>query len=256
MPSNTSTVLATIGTILWCIQMIPQIWANYRRKNTEGFPEAMCLLWCLCAPFFAVFLVSENAGIALMIQPHLFGLFCFIVYLQVMYYPPVARPRGQIIARGVAFLVFQVCLEVGFIIPLRKLHREGVTWPTLVFGIIASVILALGLIPPYFELAKRGGRVVGINFVFLSMDFLGAVFSLASLVVDKNEGLDVMGCILYSICASLELGIFVSHAVWLVRTRVFGVPVDEDELDDHEEDEALDSDSNSVCAVESKNESV
>jgi hypothetical protein len=30
-------------------------------------------------------------------------------------------------------------------------------------GVIASVILAAGLIPPYYELAKRGGRVIGIS---------------------------------------------------------------------------------------------
>jgi hypothetical protein len=30
-------------------------------------------------------------------------------------------------------------------------------------GVLAAVLLALGLIPPYFELAKRGGRVVGIS---------------------------------------------------------------------------------------------
>lgn len=33
----------------------------------------------------------------------------------------------------------------------------------MMMAIIASVILALGLIPPYFELAKRNGRVIGIS---------------------------------------------------------------------------------------------
>lgn len=43
-----SNVLGTIGTILWCIQLIPQIWYNYRRKKTDGFPAAMMLLWASC----------------------------------------------------------------------------------------------------------------------------------------------------------------------------------------------------------------
>lgn len=43
-----STVLGTIGTVLWCIQLIPQIWYNYRRKKTDGFPAAMMFLWASC----------------------------------------------------------------------------------------------------------------------------------------------------------------------------------------------------------------
>jgi uncharacterized protein with PQ loop repeat len=43
-----SNVLGTIGTVLWCIQLIPQIWYNYRRKKTDGFPAAMMLLWASC----------------------------------------------------------------------------------------------------------------------------------------------------------------------------------------------------------------
>jgi hypothetical protein len=42
-------------------------------------------------------------------------------------------------------------------------YREGTTWPALLFGIIAAIMLALGLIPPYFELRKRNGRVIGIS---------------------------------------------------------------------------------------------
>lgn len=43
-----SNVLGTIGTVLWCIQLIPQIWYNYHRKKTDGFPAAMMLIWATC----------------------------------------------------------------------------------------------------------------------------------------------------------------------------------------------------------------
>ena len=64
-------------------------------------------------------------------------------------------------------------------------------------AITASVILAIGLIPPYFELAKRNGRVIGISkttkihvlywrlnavdFIFIAIDMAGALFSLMAL---------------------------------------------------------------------------
>jgi hypothetical protein len=44
-------------------------------------------------------------------------------------------------------------------------YARGVSWPLTMMAIIASVILALGLIPPYFELAKRNGRVIGIGMI-------------------------------------------------------------------------------------------
>lgn len=37
------------------------------------------------------------------------------------------------------------------------------TWPDIVVGVVATVLLASGLIPPYFELRKRDGRVIGIS---------------------------------------------------------------------------------------------
>ena len=65
-------------------------------------------------------------------------------------------------------------------------------------GVIAAVLLALGLIPPWVEIWKRRGKVIGISklafetylhidsrlhqgFVFLTIDWLGAFFSLMAL---------------------------------------------------------------------------
>lgn len=37
------------------------------------------------------------------------------------------------------------------------------TWPDLVVGVIAAILLSAGLLPPYFELWKRDGRVIGFS---------------------------------------------------------------------------------------------
>lgn len=42
-----ANVLGTIGTVLWCIQLVPQIWQNWRHKKTEGMPGIMMLLWAI-----------------------------------------------------------------------------------------------------------------------------------------------------------------------------------------------------------------
>lgn len=77
-------------------------------------------------------------------------------------------------------------------------YNHGVTWPDLVVGVIAAILLSAGLVPPYFELWKRDGRVIGFSkfsflvyldwiltwstdWVFLSIDTLGGLFSLFAL---------------------------------------------------------------------------
>lgn len=69
----------------------------------------------------------------------------------------------------------------------------------MLMAISATIIQVVGLIPPFFELAKRNGRVIGIgmgivkplgsealrliylDFWFLTIDYLGAFFSLMAI---------------------------------------------------------------------------
>jgi hypothetical protein len=62
---------------------------------------------------------------------------------------------------------------------------------------VAAILLAAGLLPPYGEAWKRKGRIIGINFAFLTMDSLGAFFSLLSLVTQRT--FDVLGGVIYII---------------------------------------------------------
>ncbi len=48
-----ANVLGTIGTVFWCIQLVPQIWYNYKKKKTDGLPALMMFLWALCWYFHA-----------------------------------------------------------------------------------------------------------------------------------------------------------------------------------------------------------
>ena len=53
MPPQTSTpvaanILGTIGTFFWCVQLVPQIYHNWRNKKTDGLPGLMMFLFELC----------------------------------------------------------------------------------------------------------------------------------------------------------------------------------------------------------------
>lgn len=72
-------------------------------------------------------------------------------------------------------------LEVLLTFMIRIPYRRGVSWPVTLVGVVAAVLLIVGYAPVPFELWKRRGRVVGIDFGFLTIDWFGAFFSLMAI---------------------------------------------------------------------------
>lgn len=211
-----ANVLGTIGTVLWCIQLVPQIWHNWHNKKTDGLPWIMMFLWALCAVPFGVYMIVQQVNIPIQVQPHIFGVLALVSTGQIMLYN-----HGWSVKKASLFVVGMSALfggvEALLILTIRIPYRKGITWPNLVVGIVATILVISGLIPPYFELWKRRGRVVGINFVFLSTDTFGALFSLFALVAQNS--FDILGGVLYIFVVVLEIGIMMSHVIWLFRHR-------------------------------------
>ncbi|KAJ5689470.1 hypothetical protein N7462_003862, partial [Penicillium macrosclerotiorum] len=240
-----SNVLGTIGTVLWCIQLIPQIWYNYRRKKTDGFPAAMMFLWASCSVPMGAYLILQEVNIPLQIQPQIFGFFSVVSWSQILYYNHnFSRLKACLVCFSVVLLFGGI--EALLILTLRIPYKKGVTWPDLVVGVVAAILLSAGLLPPYFELWKRDGRVIGFNWVFLSIDTLGGLFSLFALgmipswsVAVKPDGFQLTHSQLHKdllisweeLCiywlflmwsnnrVVLESGIYVSHIIWRIRYR-------------------------------------
>ncbi|GAD97612.1 response regulator, putative [Paecilomyces variotii No. 5] len=211
-----ANVLGTIGTVLWCVQLVPQIWYNWRQKKTDGLPPSMMFLWAACAVPMGTYMILQKVNIPLQIQPQMFSFFSLISWGQILYYNHnYTVTRATVAVVGTALLFGG--LEALFILTLRIPYNKGVTWPDLLFGAIAAVMLALGLIPPYFEIRKRNGRVVGINWFFLGMDTAGGLFSLFALAAQGT--FDILGGIMYIIVVVLEGGIYLSHIIWRIRNR-------------------------------------
>jgi len=83
-------------------------------------------------------------------------------------------------------LVVFAGVEIGLILAIQPAYARSIDWPVLTIGIIAFITLLSGYLPIPFELLKRRGRVVGIDFVFLSIDWCGAFFSLMALVAQTE----------------------------------------------------------------------
>lgn len=211
-----ANILGTIGTVFWCIQLVPQIWYNWKQKKTDGLPGLMIFLWAISAVPFGVYAIVQNFNIPIQIQPQVFCALALVSWVQILIYNNKWTTLKASFV-GTAFGVVFGGVEALLILTLRPLYDRQVAWPIMIVGIAAAILLAAGLLPPYFELWKRSGRVVGINFVFLTIDWLGAFFSLMGVVAQNT--FDPLGGCLFIVCIVIEGGIFVSHGIWLFRTR-------------------------------------
>ena len=81
-----ATVLGTIGTVFWSIQLLPQIYFNNQLKDTEGMPALMMLLWAISAIPFGVYAIVQKFAIPLQVQPQIFCTFTLVCWGQIMRY--------------------------------------------------------------------------------------------------------------------------------------------------------------------------
>jgi hypothetical protein len=94
-------------------------------------------------------------------------------------------------------------------------------------GILTAICLNGGMVPQYYEIYKNHFKVIGISYLFLFIDFLGALFSFVSLLFQEWDWLAAMS---YGLLAVLEMGIFAIGGVqWMIkrRTRVEQTVVDD-----------------------------
>ncbi|GAB1312249.1 hypothetical protein MFIFM68171_02459 [Madurella fahalii] len=176
----------------------------------------MMFLWALSGVPFGVYAIAQNFNIPLQVQPHIFLSLCLISWSQTLLYHRKWPSWRVWLLTIVVFSIF-ASAEIALIFTLKPIYDDGNATPITVVGVIAAVLLAVGLLPPYGEIWKRRGRVIGINWIFLSMDWFGAFFSLMALVAQRT--FDVLGGVLYIVCCLLEIGIFLSHLIWLARTH-------------------------------------
>ncbi|KAJ4311367.1 hypothetical protein N0V94_007970 [Neodidymelliopsis sp. IMI 364377] len=165
---------------------------------------------------FGVYAIVQNFSFALKFQPQAFAGLTLISWGQTLYYHNKWKAWTATVATILLATSFAL-MEVILIFTLQGPYNRGIKWPMMLMAISATVIQIAGLIPPYFELAKRNGRVVGIDFWFLLIDYSGAFFSLMALIA--QQWFDALGGSLYIACMLLETGIFVSQAIWLWRMR-------------------------------------
>ncbi|POY73529.1 hypothetical protein BMF94_3466 [Rhodotorula taiwanensis] len=201
---------------LLCIQLVPQVWMNYRRKTTEGLSALLCVCWCASGACLGIYAIVENINIPIIVQPHCYGGLCAVMLCQKLYYDrkwTIWGALGAFAAYGVATAGF----EVGMVYASRHvehhLHNNGLT---MTWGILSDIFLVLGFVPQFYEIYKVK-KVHALSYMFLFMDSLGAVFSILSLAFKSN--LDVIAFIGYLAVLILEIVIVLLALVLNPRAR-------------------------------------
>lgn len=230
-----ANVLGTTGAVCWSVQLLPQIFINYKRHHTTGLQPSMMLLWASAGVPLGVYNIVKEFNIALRVQAQVLTLLSLITWAQCCYYGKdwrLVKCIGTVLCLG----VFMAGVEVGLILALRVASQQGTTWPATVMAVLAATLLALGVLRHYWDIWTHK-TVRGISFIFVAIDAAGDLFSLISirksiqLFIISNvitslafqEHLDILGIVVYGTELSLWIGIIVcggyfNLAPWVQRT--------------------------------------
>jgi hypothetical protein len=96
-------------------------------------------------------------------------------------------------------------VQAALIVALRVAKGRHLEWPLILMAVLSAALLAAGVSTHYWDIWKHR-TVRGISFIFVGIDALGDVFSLAS--VPFQPRLDVLGMVIYGTELVLWLGVF------------------------------------------------
>ncbi|KAI9064804.1 hypothetical protein FKP32DRAFT_1569181 [Trametes sanguinea] len=128
----------------------------------------------------------------------------------------VKRSRLVSVAMYAGVIILSAGFEVGMIFAVKPAYNSGNTRPVQFFGIFSSVLIALALLPQYWEIYKHK-EVIGISVLFMFVDMLGGVFSDLSLAF-KTE-FDVIAGITYSLVVVMDAVVLVCALILNPRAK-------------------------------------
>ena len=72
--STAENALGTVGAVLWCVQLLPQILKSWRAKSTSGLSPWLMLTWTVSMGLLATYNITQRLSIPLHVQPELCGM--------------------------------------------------------------------------------------------------------------------------------------------------------------------------------------
>jgi len=96
-------------------------------------------------------------------------------------------------------------IQAALIVALRIAQEKHLQWPLTLMAALSAALLAAGVLRHYWDIYIHR-TVRGISFLFVGIDAAGDVFSLVSVVFQRD--LDVLGLVIYGTELILWIGVF------------------------------------------------
>ncbi|KAE8374394.1 PQ loop repeat-domain-containing protein [Aspergillus bertholletiae] len=198
-----ANVFGTLGAVLWSLQLLPQIWKNWRRHDSESLSAAFFLSWAMAGVPLGVYNISDNFNIALQVQPNILIFLSLWTWSQCKYYGdkwtlkktvPLAVVIGAVLG-GV---------EVGLVFALRVAYQRGHRWPSTLMAVLSAVFLAAGVLRHYVDMLRTRSDA-GLSLKFALLDASGDVASILSVIFQPS--LSILGLVIYGTEFVIWLGL-------------------------------------------------
>ncbi|KNG89337.1 PQ loop repeat protein [Aspergillus nomiae NRRL 13137] len=200
-----ANVFGTLGAVLWSLQLLPQIWKNWRRHDSESLSAAFFLSWAMAGVPLGVYNIADNFNIALQVQPNILICLSLVTWSQCKYYGdnwslkktvPVAIVIGAVLGGA----------EVGLVFALRVAFQRGQKWPSTLMAILSAVLLAAGVLRHYVDMFRTRSDA-GLSLKFALLDASGDVASILSVIFQPS--LSILGLVIYGTEFVIWLGLMI-----------------------------------------------
>ncbi|KAL4926605.1 PQ-loop repeat-containing protein [Aspergillus undulatus] len=210
-----ANVLGTLGAVLWSLQLLPQIWKNWRRHDTKSLSTTFFLLWAIAGVPLGVYNIADDFNVALQVQPNILIFLSLLTWSQCKYYGAKwTLPHVTLFAILIGAILAGI--EAGLVFAIRIAQDRGQNWPSTLMAILAAVLLAGGVLRHYVDMFRTRSDA-GLSLKFAVLDASGDVVSLLS--VGFQASVDVLGFVVYG----SELVIWIGLVVVVLYFRVRGV---------------------------------
>lgn len=174
----------------------------------------MYLSWAVAGIPLGVYNVVSGLNMALQVQPHILILLSLVAWAQCQYFGAAGWSWARIGVCGVAAAAGIGGVEAGLVFALRRAAARRLAWPATLLAVLAAVLLAVGVLRYYVEIARARGPQ-NISFAFVAVDYAGDLTSIVAIVFEPR--LDVLALVVYSVEGVLWTGILLLGAHYRLR---------------------------------------
>ncbi|SPO41443.1 related to Integral membrane protein [Pseudozyma flocculosa] len=212
--------MAVAGAVFWSVQLLPQIWLNYRRHHTTGLHQGMMLLWALAGLPLGIYNILSHQHVALQVQAQILTGLSLTTWSQVMHYSHGWSAKRCIWALGALGSLFGAC-EAAVVVGFKASAGGTSTGEAphaflVIMAVLSACGLALGVLRHYLDIWQQK-TVRGISWGFVALDAAGDLASL--LAVACVQPPDYLAVAIYATELTLWLGIMLAGVAFNVVRR-------------------------------------